>query len=547
MTGSEKTTSTQGAPTTAGRSSGTANAEPLLRSETQNVAPNGAHKAKQVPDAGTLTESFPEAINSSSASSAAAVAAAGTCRKNVRAMFVLQIVMAVALGTAMGPVFDRYLFYLGSGWARGPRLFPAHATNSLVGMAESISGLSSLFLAIPVGLLVDKNPQRRARLLQWSTVFGLASAVIAVVGVLTDYLLLIYLALVLQGAFWELSNSASEAIFADSIPQGERSGIFTTKAILGTVGMACGPLLSAIGLLYLGDEWEPYQMRAVIVAGTCLLPISCAVMFLFADPPANQAEGDSTATPSSTDSLASVSTRCSSSEEVTESPAEETQIAARRWGPFHSHHVPVLLAISDFVTAIGAGMTVKFFNLFFIRDQHFSPVSICALTTAYPLVIALFMKFTQWMSKPFGRAQASLFFFSSNVVCLFLMSQVHNLPFLLTVFLLRGGFANASYPIDRSILMDFTPSSQRGRWNTVESFTSMTWSGSAFIGGLLSDSHDYRYTFLITAVVYATACLLYAPLLALVPQKERQAASLRTGLTQAREVNLTNSDDRAGA
>mmetsp|Transcript_38050 Transcript_38050/g.82877 ORF Transcript_38050/g.82877 Transcript_38050/m.82877 type:complete len:176 (+) Transcript_38050:1-528(+) len=165
-------------------------------------------------------------------------------------------------------------------------------------------------------------------------------------------------------------------------------------------------------------------------------------------------------------------------------------------------------------------MTVKYFNLFFIEDMKFSPTQICWLQTAYPLGIAACMKFTQRLSKPFGRAQASLFFFSSNVLCLFLLSQVRSLPVLLFVFLLRGAFANSTYPIDRSIVMDFTPCEERGRWNAVQSLTSMTWSGSAFIGGILSDSHDYRFTFAITAIVYAAACVIYTPLLGLVPRRE---------------------------
>jgi len=178
-------------------------------------------------------------------------------------------------------------------------------------------------------------------------------------------------------------------------------------------------------------------------------------------------------------------------------------------------------------------MTVKFFNLFFIQDEHFSPIAVCILQTAYPLVIAGFMKLTQKLSKPLGRAQASLLFFTSNVLCLFLMAELKYLPFLLIVFLVRGGFANSTYPIDRSILMDFTPSSQRGRWNAIESLTSMTWSGSAFLGGLLSDSHDCRFTFLITALIYATGCLTYSPLLGIVPRRESEMAG-----TSARETPL---------
>lgn len=410
----------------------------------------------------------------------------------------------------MGPIFDRYLFYLGGGFARGPTLVPAHARNSLVGMAESISGLSSLFLAIPVGLLVDKWPDKRARLLRLAFLFAVLATALAIFAVLTDIIVLMYLTLIMLGCFMELANSATEAIFADSIPAGKRSGFFTQKAILSTVGIACGPAISAVGLWFLGDKWEPYQMKAVILGGCLILPVCCVTLFFFDDPAASRQQ------PSE-----------ASGGETTEAAAGSTSPGrpARSAGPLKSRHVPYILALANFITACGAGMTVKFFNLFFIEDQKFSPIAICILQTAYPLVIACFMKGLEHVAKPLGRSQAALLFFSTNVLCLFLLSQLKNLPFLLLVYLVRGGFANGTSALDRSILMDYTPSSQRGRWNAVESFTSMTWSGSAFVGGLLSDSHDYRFTFAITALVYATSCVCYSPLLRLVPRREADAAA----------------------
>lgn len=437
------------------------------------------------------------------------------CRRNIRMMLVFQTVSAIAWGTAMGPVFDKYLYYLGGGAAIGPTLAPKAGRNSLVGMTESISGLASLVLAIPVGVVVDWCPTKRARLLKLSSLFGVAATLVGIVAVLSDVILALYASLVLLGVFSELSNSCSEAIFADSIPQGQRTGIFTTKAILSTVGSACGPGLSAICLFLLGDEWEPYQMKAVYVFGSILMPISCVALFFFDDPPSRQP-----APQPETDGAGQAQEEGASAQ----TPPSPTGRLVRRFGPLKPRHVPFILALSDFTTCVGAGMTVKFFSLFFIQDQHFSPISICALSTAYPLVIALFMKFTERLSKPLGRPQASLLFFGSNVLCLALLSRVRSLPFLLAVYLVRGGFANSTYPIDRSILMDYTPSSQRGCWNAVESFTSITWSGSAFVGGLLSDQHDYRYTFLVTAFVYFVGCLIYAPLLRLVPRREGEAA-----------------------
>merc|ERR1712136_285557 len=274
-----------------------------------------------------------------------------------------------------------------------------------------------------------------------------------------------------------------EAIFADSIPQGERSGRFTTKLILTTVSSAVGPALAGVGMFFQGDNWELHQMKSVIVIGALFLPVSCVTLYFFEDPP--------------------VIVDRQSNSEVT---LEETTVVSNdttslRCCCFDKKSVPFLLAAADFVTCVGAGMTVKFFNLVFIKVTH------C-------------------LSKPFGRPLASLLFFSTNVVCLVLLSQVTNVPLLLALFLLRGGVANSTYAIDRSILVDFTPSSHRGRWSAVESLTSMAWSGSAVLGGVLADSHDYRFTFLVTSTLYAVACCIYSPLVGLVPRRESEARTV---------------------
>merc|ERR1712187_587691 len=105
--------------------------------------------------------------------------------------FVFQVLTGVAYGIAMGPVFDKYLYYLGGGPIRGPQWAPQHAENSLVGLVESISGLASLGLAIPVGLLVDKNPTRRARLLKVSMIFGVVGGLATILAVATDVMILL--------------------------------------------------------------------------------------------------------------------------------------------------------------------------------------------------------------------------------------------------------------------------------------------------------------------------------------------------------------------
>lgn len=92
-------------------------------------------------------------------------------------------------------------------------------------------------------------------------------------------------------------------------------------------------------------------------------------------------------------------------------------------------------------------------------------------------------------------------------------------------FVCSGSLQNAAYPIDRSILIDFTPSKHRGKWNSIASLTNMTWSGSAVLGGYLVDRHDYTFTFLITAGIYAVGVLCYMPLLWWVPRKENEVSA----------------------
>mmetsp|Transcript_31129 Transcript_31129/g.72474 ORF Transcript_31129/g.72474 Transcript_31129/m.72474 type:complete len:523 (+) Transcript_31129:54-1622(+) len=448
------------------------------------------------------------------------------CQQNITSMYIFQVMQAVILGICMGPVFDKYLLTLGG----SSHLVPRHARNTLVGFTESVSGVTSMIMAIPVGIMVDRQPERRARLLKLASAFCLLGSITAFFAIILDELIILYVSLILFGAYIELGSSASEAIFADSIPQGDRSDKMVRKAMLAAGASGFGPLLAAGLLAVIGNEWTLFQMKVVLVTGVVLLPFGNLSLFWFRDPPAKLIQKDPPAEAATAESPTTAESSTADVEASTASSEQQPETAVpnqpvRKLGPLRQKHIPFILATSDFVTCIGAGMTVKFFNLFFIEDMGFTPVNVNILQAAYPAVIAGFMKLTKKLADPCGRAQASWAFFSINTLCLLLMSQVTSLPVLLVVFLVRGGFANSTYPIDRSILMDFTPSRQRGCWNAVESFTAMTWTGSAFIGGLLSDHKDYRYTFLITAFIYATACVCYTPLLVLVPRKEKEARS----------------------
>jgi len=88
---------------------------------------------------------------------------------------------------------------------------------------------------------------------------------------------------------------------------------------------------------------------------------------------------------------------------------------------------------------------------------------------------------------------------------------------------------NAKGPLQRAVIMDLVTTESRGRWNSVQSLSSFTWSGSAALGGYFADKFgDYRYTFAITAIIYTMSGLLLVPLFWLLPKERKKETAVET-------------------
>jgi len=413
--------------------------------------------------------------------------------------------------------------------------------NSSVGFAESIVGLTSLCMAVPIGMIVDAYS--RTKTMKWAALLGLVASSISFYAFYYDSIVPLYGNLFLWGLYNETTCSASEAIFADSIPTGERSTYFAQKGFLERISLATGPVIMLCLFWYFGDNWTLQGMHVPLLLGCACAPIPCLLCCFFRNPHPEVSFPDSPASPSGPGSVrqqlmvASPTTRreqltCASpvmslAEEVPEdngfASAEEQRFANMTKA---EKCIPWLVMSSDLIRRIGAGMTVKFFPLFFIRDYAFSPVEINILFAVYPVFMASCAMLQSSVASKMGRAHAGILFQFTGIAFLIGMCHVSNVWIMIVFFILRGSFQNAGYPIDKSIIMDYVPSHRRGLWNAIEQITSVTWSGSAVLGGILADVRDYRYTFMITACIYVFAGLVYAPLLWLVPRNESDLKSV---------------------
>jgi len=194
-------------------------------------------------------------------------------------------------------------------------------------------------------------------------------------------------------------------------------------------------------------------------------------------------------------------------------------------------YVPWLAAGSDLITCIGAGMTIKYFNLYWKNKWMMDPTEVLAIAAFQPLAIAIFIKLLEKPAERLGRAQASLCCFFAGVFAFVVLAETENMWIALAFYFVRSGMANAVYPLNKSIMFDFTPSSQRGRWNAVETLSGSVWSGSAFIGGYLADRYSYSFTFLFTAGIYAVASAAYSPLLWIVPRHAAKKVEMSPGFS----------------
>ncbi|RLN77594.1 hypothetical protein BBJ28_00000438 [Nothophytophthora sp. Chile5] len=173
-----------------------------------------------------------------------------------------------------------------------------------------------------------------------------------------------------------------------------------------------------------------------------------------------------------------------------------------------TEHVPYILFTSDFILSNGAGMTINFFPLFFMKEYGLTPVQVSALFLAQPIVVLVLSYVGQKSSRTLGRMPIIVWTRMAATACLLCMAYAQPLQLQIVLFLMRGGMMRCSQPLRRSVLMDFVRREVRARWNALEGISVFSFSGSAMIGGYLVDMYDYRTCFFITSFVYFSGLCL---------------------------------------
>lgn len=415
-------------------------------------------------------------------------------------------------------------------------------SNVDVGLTSGVQGICRLLAAFPAGYLADKC--RRDRILRVSGVLGIAGTAL-----LMSVLLEIHyrqetklgykalcLAVGVMGVFMGMNNPPMESLFADSIPLGNRTKLYTIKQSVYVFSSAVGPALSLGMYLVLGNNWSLWPALTLVLCLSGAMMLAPAILcFLFND---DLALGEESGSISESASMLSVH-------------GQEQQEGVTRFGCLpESMLVPALVCGGDFIVSFASGMTVRFFPVFFSHELKLSPIMVNLVYVLNPIGMGLGTMFANKLASRTSRPLATILLKASGISLLVIMCFASHVPLIIALFVVRTSLMNSNQALSRSIIMDFVPKKHRGKWNTIESVNVFSWAGSAVLGGFLVDSIGYRHTFLATAFMQFISLAPWFLLLGLVPH-ERDYHIIPTSTTaigsQTSDLRLPLLDERKRA
>ena len=351
---------------------------------------------------------------------------------------------------------------------------------------------------LPAGYFSDRFP--RDRILRSASIVGFVGLVFALLA--TD-IVMIFIALLFWGLFQGMNRPSLEAIFADSVESGNRSKIYAWNHLTRQFAMASGPFVNIILFILLGDVWEIQILKIVMIFGLLISMSSLIVMLRFDD---NKSLGEAS-------EYLDVGPTINNDEINNQNSSSNLLII-------------IILLISNLLIGFGAGMTIKFFPIFFMKQYDLTPIPVQLIMGTTSILTGLTSIYAQKFSVKRGRAAMIFVVQGIATVCLFIISFYPPILILVPIFLARGSLMNASQPLSRSILMDVVPKRNRGKVNSIQTLSwGMFWNFSAAIGGfLIGPNNNFRFCFIVTTSLYVIGTLLILIIIPLV-SKEKQGTS----------------------
>mmetsp|Transcript_127045 Transcript_127045/g.219096 ORF Transcript_127045/g.219096 Transcript_127045/m.219096 type:complete len:474 (-) Transcript_127045:38-1459(-) len=401
--------------------------------------------------------------------------------ETVRYIIIAQYFSITCTSVMLGALFDAYLLIQGG-------------SNSFVGIVESFRGLAILCLALPIGWVGDRYS--KPMILRYNLFVGFFAAMLVAVGLPLDFMPMIVTGCILLAIHGQFNFALMPPLIAELITAGERrTRAMSHMQTAASLGNASGPAVQIFLILVLHHgqtRWSASELHWILCLGAIFFFVYARFMLLAMGLASRHLP-----------SAGPVQARAQAGTGRSAAAESDMQVPAGRW------LTAVLIETTSIVTAVGSGMTFRYWPLFFKGDFGFSPAGVCIMQLSIWVSIAGSAQMSPVLAKHLGRLPTSLLLHIVGTFLLFIISwrslgAITEVPLVL----MRNAIMNAGGPLLQALILDIVPQRHRGKWSSFASLRRMTWSGSAFVGGVLSDSHDYRYAFFITACMHTLSGLI---------------------------------------
>lgn len=428
-----------------------------------------------------------------------------------------------------------------------------------VGLVTAIMGISQLLTSFPSAYFADRF--RRDIVLKVGSLVGVVAAILLIVATMHENFLILGIALAFWGLFWGISNTSLSALFADSIQDGDRAYYFTNRSVLLQLGNSFGPLVAFVMFTWMGDDWTIKECAYVISSAQvfCIPALSLLCLMnddycipIISEDESNGMLGEENSTEEidCVSSIDGIDLECNSgirvngnrqlesenslsglSDNISEHRSEtrvddssqtafensssaSSELVSLSIIPAHKV-IPVIVATCDILGGLGAGMSIRYFAIFFLDNLKLPPATVQLIYLISTLSMAVSSKVAQHIGKSVGRIQTVVVFKWTGLLFLFGMvsSYKNNFPveIVCIFFVLRTAVMNGTGALTRSVLMDEVPRNERAKWSALESVNMVGWAGSAVLGGFIIEKESILFNFCFTGLIQflATIPFLY--------------------------------------
>jgi MFS family permease len=397
--------------------------------------------------------------------------------RDVRLYLLAQLPLACGAGV-FATVYGLYVLALG----HGPAFLGMLLTGALAGAGAS---------AFPAGALVDRLGPRPVLL---------GGCVVAAAGVAVQLATAapapMLVSSVLAGAGTGAFTLAAAPFLAQHIPPDRGAEVYTLDLIVGLAGRMAGSVAGGqlAARLPLPDGWpaaERYWLTLLCASAFATLAFGILLQTRRALPAARWpggGEGDGDAAPA----------------------PQPAPGGGPPWLRAAGHPVVVRLAVVALLTGLGSGLFLPYVGVFFVESLRTSAAAFGWLSAAALALQLVASVLAPALARALGAARTVGGAQLASVPLLLLMGFAPSVAVAGAALLLRRALMNVASPVLTALTMDVLPADLRGAGNAV------VWVGlngaaglSTLAGGALIAALGYRPPYVLAALLYAAAALLF--------------------------------------